>query len=266
MLQYDEIKDIITNTYGYKTLEDWKKYLETIRDTSSVTPPTQEMVDLLSPDNVDCGAFWKICTDLFGIDPVCNIADKRYGDNNVNINMYDIITANRRNLWLAETFGLLTYLKEYAQYPSAVMEFGVGFGNLKNWIETCTHKQYYGFDVNPLVDGILPLDCSGKLATDISNIKGKVSHFVCSNVFQHLSEKQRLYIFDVAAEYLYKGGLFMFNTPVKTKNSKYMNFYGQFTINPESSWIEAELNKRGFAFHMVTSRWDGIVGYIIIKK
>lgn len=262
MLQYNEIKDIITNKYGYKTLDDWKKHVESI--TQTTTPPTQEMVDLLSPDNVDCGAFWKVCTDLFGIDPVCNITDRRYGDNNVN--MYDIITANRRNLWLTETFGFLTYLKEYAQYPSAVMEFGVGFGNLKNWIETCTQKQYYGFDVNPLVDGILPLDCSGKLVTDISNIKGKVSHFVCSNVFQHLSEKQRLYIFDVAAEYLHAGGLFMFNTPVKTKHCSYMSLYGQYTINPEHSWIESELINRGFASHMVNSRWDGVVGYIAIKK
>jgi len=58
----------------------------------------------------------------------------------------------------------------------------------------------------------------------------------------------------------------MFNTPVKTAHCSYMSLYGQFTINPESSWIEAELNKRGLFFHMVNSRWDGVVGYIVIKK
>lgn len=267
MLQYNEIKDIITNKYGYKTLDDWKKhYLESITQTTTPrTPPTQEEIDLLSPDNVDCGAFWAVCTELFGIDPVCNISDMRYGDSS-NINQYDITTANRRNLWLTETFGFLTYLKESAQQPSAVMEFGVGYGNLKNWIETNTQKQYYGFDVNPLINGVHLLDYSGKIVNDTSNIKGKVSHFVCSNVFQHLSEKQRLYIFDTAAEHLHSGGLFMFNTPVKNKHCSYMSLYGQYTINPEHSWIESELIKRGFAFHMVNSRWDGVVGYIVIKK
>lgn len=269
MLQYNEIKDIITNKYGYKTLDDWKKHVESITQTTTPrTPPTQEEIDLLSPDNVDCGAFWAVCTELFGIDPVCNISENRYRGyiDSSNINQYDITTANRRNLWLTETFGFLTHLKEFAQHPSAVMEFGVGYGNLKNWVETNTQKLYYGFDVNPLINGVQLLDYSGKIVNDTSNIRGTVSHFVCSNVFQHLSEKQRLYIFDVAAEYLHTGGLFMFNTPVKTAHCSYMSLYGQFTINPESSWIEAELNKRGLFFHMVNSRWDGVVGYIVIKK
>jgi len=79
---------------------------------------------LLSPDNVDCGAFWAVCIELFGIDPICNISDMRYGNTNY-INQYDVTTANRRNLWLTETFEVLTYLKEFTQHPSAVMEFGV---------------------------------------------------------------------------------------------------------------------------------------------
>lgn len=268
LLQYSEIKDIITNKYGYKNLDDWKKECEnrfSLYKKEGRYKPTQEEIDLLSPDNVDCGAFWRVCTELFGIDPICNITQPGYADNSA-VNMYDITIANKRNLWLTETFGILTYLKEHADYPSMVMEFGAGYGGLKNWIESNTSKNYIGFDVNPLIPSILPLNHQGELITDISDNKGKVSHFVCSNVFQHLSEKQRLYIFDTAATYLYSGGLLMFITPIKSAAYEYIYTYGQITINPSSSWIDEELCKRGFKICMVTSRYDGVVGYIAIKQ
>ena len=69
MIKYVEIKRILTNEFGFHNLKDYQKWIDEVRPTIS---PNSELIQRLSPDNVDCRDFWKVCEELFGIDPVFN--------------------------------------------------------------------------------------------------------------------------------------------------------------------------------------------------
>src|ERR1700722_10394034 len=71
MKDYREIRRIIVDELGFCDLAAYAKWIEQVRPT---TRPTPEAIARLSPDAVDCRAFWRVCDDLFGSDPICNIA------------------------------------------------------------------------------------------------------------------------------------------------------------------------------------------------
>jgi hypothetical protein len=269
LLGYDEIKDIIVNRFGFKTLDDYKRFLE----NPDRKPPTKEEIELLSPDRVNSVDFWKVCDDLFGTDPVCNVSVRGmhgYGS------PLGIMDANRNNLWIAETLGILMYLREFSYNPFIVdVEIGVGYGSLKNWVETNTKHRYYGFDVVSRVPGIYTLNDRGGFKDDIEQLYGKVNNVIATNVFQHLSEKQRLHYFDTASKLLKDGGLFMFNgmldPEVSSKHraedgNRYAVHYGQFTPHMKGPWLAKELHARGFRLHMFMHRWDDIFGVVAMKN
>lgn len=144
----------------------------------------------LSPDVVNCRDFWKVCDDLFGSDPVCNIAVAP----EVGRLPHPIETpmdANRMNLRLAKSLGVTAFLDENAHQRLKTLEIGAGYGALKNYIETQTRHVYTGVDVVPRVPGVLQATADGVLPTDlVEGERSSYSYVVSSNVFQHFSARQ----------------------------------------------------------------------------
>ncbi len=106
MKGYDEIRRIMVEDLGFHDLAAYQSWIEHKRPN---VRPTAEAIARLSPDVVDCRAFWKVCDDLFGIDPVCNLAMAP----EVGKLPYPIVNAtedNRLNLRLAKCLGITAFL------------------------------------------------------------------------------------------------------------------------------------------------------------
>ena len=71
MKKAQEIRRILTEDLGFTDLAAYQKWIEQVRPT---VQPTAEHIERLSPDNIDCRDFWKVCEELYGDDPVCNVA------------------------------------------------------------------------------------------------------------------------------------------------------------------------------------------------
>src|SRR6516165_9649700 len=65
-----ELRRILVEDFGFGNLEAYQRWVRDVRPRLS---PTPELVDKLSPDRIDCQAFWRVCEELFGIDPVHNV-------------------------------------------------------------------------------------------------------------------------------------------------------------------------------------------------
>ena len=106
MKDHREIKRILVDELGFRDLAAYQKWIAEVRATLR---PTPEAIAKLSPDVVDCRAFWKVCDELFGSDPVCNVAVTP----EVGRLPYAIETpmdANRMNLRLAKSLGITAFL------------------------------------------------------------------------------------------------------------------------------------------------------------
>ncbi len=106
MKQYQEIRTILTQEFGFENLDNYKKWVTEVRPT---VVPTPELVSRLSPDTVDCGDFWKVCEELFGDDPVCNVTlQPQVGS--LPFTVESRMDSNRLNLRLAKTLGITAFL------------------------------------------------------------------------------------------------------------------------------------------------------------
>ena len=260
MLQYDEIKDIITNKLGLKTLTDYQKYIAEFHTEENPRKAMLEELELLSPERINNGDFWKVVEELFGIDCVANTMFKTISKDEGNFN----------NLRLARLAGTLNVIDVWRHAPIQILEIGAGYGNFKQYVLNTTNFGYTGVDVYPKVEGIIPTLPNGLLPDEI---KAKTFPLIySSNVFQHLSTFQRsAYLKDIA-EMLPFSGAFTFNLILRfEKNGEgkneavdgkhYMKHYGQFTEIPNYStfmqeladlfWIENEtrtMNQSLFSF------------------
>jgi len=271
MKKYAEIRHILTDELGFNNLGDYQKWIEEVRPTIS---PSPERVERLSPDHVDCRDFWKVCDELFGIDPVYNNSVQP----KVGVVPFAVEThtdANRMNLRLAKSLGITAFLDENAGARLKTLEIGPGFGSLKNYIETHTMHIYKGFDVRPRVPGVFETNAEGLIPEEfLQQERGQYSYVVSSNVFQHLSERQRSKYYEDSGALLCSGGLFIFNLHVDTgklpanvqdaDGRAWCDHYGQYTLIPKASDLYAEL-ARLFNVLYVTQRYDGLFNFVCQK-
>jgi len=228
MKTYDEIRRIITEHFGIVDLRAYSDWLSKWR--SEEWTPAEEDINLLSPDEIDCFDFWKVVEDLFGIDGVCNTVDSR-------ISAVDLskMNGNRANLNIARTLGCLSTIDQYAYQECNLLEYGTGYGSLKNYVEVTTRFNYSGWDVYPKVPDVHATTRTGYLPPEFVMINRGQFHFVVSsNVLQHVSTKQKLQFFSDAHDLLCRNGQLIVNVPIlPTKHrSKYMTLYGQFIEMP----------------------------------
>lgn len=267
-----EIRHILVDELGFRDLEAYRRWVQEVRTTISITP---SLIEKLSPDVVDCRAFWRVCDELFGSDPICNVAvDPSVGKLPYEINTQ--IDANRMNLRLAKSVGITAFLEENANARLSVLEIGPGYGSLKNFIESHTNHVYMGVDVVPRIPGVLEATVDGLLPRElIEQYRASLSYVVATNVFQHFSARQHTQYVEDAHALLQDGGLFIFNLTIDTgKLPAYMRdqdgsawavHYGQYTPIPTASSVYAEL-ARTFDILYVTQRYDGLFNFICQKR
>jgi hypothetical protein len=262
MKKYNEIKQIITEHFKITSLEEYSKWLARWRSKEWI--PTSEDKELLSPDVVDCHDFWKVVEDLFGDDCVCNAVEG---------NVYeDRMGANRNNLSIARTSGLIAAIDELKFYKANLLEVGAGYGSLKNYVETTTRFSYTGFDVLPKISGIRESTREGNLPEDfVKAHEGTFNIVASTNVFQHFSPKQKIKLIDDASVLLSDGGYLLINLPVDysvpPQEPRYMTLYGQFIGMPSQIFMGDVLTSRQFQIFVTTIRhYDGMTGYSCIKR
>jgi hypothetical protein len=114
-------------------------------------------------------------------------------------------------------------------------------------------------------EGLIPEDL-------IKRDAASFSYVVSSNVFQHLSGKQRKRYYEDVRALLVRGGLFIFNMYVDTGKTGYLrdsagnawcDHYGQFTAVPKAD-VYAELGAL-FGVLYVTQRYDGVFNFVCQK-
>lgn len=170
-----------------------------------------DFIEKLHPDNIDNKKFWKEATSRFPLFSIAggiqNISSK-YEANSVTFNMAVHIGA----------VGVLNKL--YANKPtSKLLEIGPGYGAICDFIgDTYGSENYWGIDINPLVDNPRIFECDGR---NIPNTIPNSMDIVYSiNVFQHLSKSQRTSYYKQIFEVLSVGGSFIFASYVITENNK----------------------------------------------
>ncbi len=270
MKKYEEIKRILTQDLGFTDLTAYRRWIEDVRPS---VRPTEEIIERLSPDTIDCRDFWRVCEELFGDDPVCNVAvTPRVGSLPYAIETR--IDSNRMNLRLAKSLGVITFLEEFAQDRLKTLEIGPGFGSLKNYIESHTAHIYTGIDVFPRIPGVLEATAEGFIPEElVERERSLLGYVIASNVFQHMSSRQRTRYFHDAHALLREGGLFIFNTlvdsgraPVRDKNGNaWCDHYGQYTLIPKIGSIYEEVSAR-FGILYVTQRYDGVFNFVCQKQ
>jgi hypothetical protein len=268
----DEIKRILVEDLGFRDLEAYTKWIKDVRPTLSLTPAR---IEKLSPDVVDCRDFWKVCDELFGSDPVCNVAIAP----EVGRLPHPIETpmdANRMNLRLAKSLGVTPFLEENAHQRLKTLEIGPGYGALKNFIETHTRHIYTGVDVVPRVPGVLQATADGVMPPElVEEEANSYSYVVSSNVFQHFSARQRTKYIEDSHELLHLDGLFIFNVLVDTgkaqryardkKGTAWADHYGQYTPIPKGGALYDQLSQ-SFDILYVTQRYDGLFNFVCQKR
>jgi hypothetical protein len=267
MKGYREIKRILVEELGLRDIAAYRRWVAEVRPTTRLTP---EIIGKLSPDVVDCRAFWKVCDELFGTDPVCNVAMAP----EIGRLPYPIETpmdANRTNLRLAKSFGIAAFLEENAHARLKVLEIGAGYGSLRSFVETHTNHAYMGVDVVPRIPGVIETTQDGLLPRDlVARERGAFSYVVSTNVFQHLSARQRAKYVEDARGLLHEGGLFIFNLTVDTgkiaacardaDGNAWAVHYGQYTPIPKGA--AAYQLSAGFDVLYVTQRYDGVFNFV----
>jgi len=143
--------------------------------------------------------------------------------------------------------------RECAGIP--LLDIGAGYGMMKDYVEKETKLKYYGVDVYPKIPGVLPLvDGDSTLPPEVMNEKFGI--VVSTNVFQHLSIKQRRHYYEQIAKILHpKLGIFsvtmVCNVPDrpscgfinKETGKSYMCHYGQYTEIQMIADVFADLSK-----------------------
>jgi hypothetical protein len=269
---YDEIRRIVTSDFGFVDLAAYRLW---VREKRATTPLTPERLAALSPDDIDCRAFWRVCDELFGFDPVCNLAIPPT-TGKLPYAVVSEMDANRMNLHLATSLGMTAFLDEFSHERVKTLEIGPGFGALRNYIEVRTRHVYIGVDVRPRIPGVIEATADGLIPRDlIARERGSISYVVSSNVFQHLSARQRACYLDDARALLHEGGLLLVNLSVDgphvaaeardAAGTAWCDHYGQYTPIPKPAELQRQLSSL-FAILYVTQRHDGLFGFVCQRR
>jgi SAM-dependent methyltransferase len=230
----------------------------------------KEILDKLSPDNIDSREFWKIATDNF---PLFSIAG------GIQV-LTTIEQVNEATTTLAYHLGCIDVLsKEFAKNKNLMMlEIGPGHGNIKNLlVKNNLGDNYYAIDVNPLFEHPRIYQTDGKNIPD--TIPNPMDLVYSVNVFQHLSKNQRTSYYRQIFEVLKDGGVFVFGMFVLTEKNKdwpcwgardeqggfYCNFFKQFTKVDHIDELIFELKNIGFFSVEEISQIPDKTNYVTFK-
>ena len=143
-------------------------------------------------------------------------------------------------------------------------------------METHTNHVYVGVDAVPRVGGVVATTETGLLPRElVEQDRGRFSYVVATNVFQHLSARQRTAHIENAHVLLREGGLLLFNLTVDTgklppntrdaEGNAWAVHYGQYTPIPKGA-AAYELVSGTFNVLYVTQRYDGLFHFVCQRR
>lgn len=178
----------------------------------------RDVLNSLSPDNIDNQEFWRIVSKQYKCFAVA-------GGPKTNRTTSDV---NNSTFKMAQGLGAIRQLDEKFKNikNGKMLEIGYGYGNVAFYMQQYNKDvEYYGIDV---VDRIIVLknlfetngwDIPEQIPTNLDVIYSV-------NVFQHLSQKQRWNYFEKAKKYLKRGGIMIFSSFVMTDENKDDGLWG----------------------------------------
>jgi hypothetical protein len=251
-----DFTDVIEGNYKIKDIPSYLEY----KKARWLTPGggggvPQEEIDLLSPDTINSASFWE------WIEKNPQLAKDAIGFNSTpDVPISEI---NRKNFGLACQLGMLNYIMMYRDAVGMpLLDIGAGYGMLKEFVEKETKLKYYGVDVYPKIPGVLSLvDGDSTLPPEVMN--EKFGLVISTNVFQHLSIKQRQHYYEQIAKILHpQVGTFSVSMVCNIPNGpscgfvsqetgkSYMCHYGQYTEIQTTDEVFADLTKH---FYIVST-------------
>lgn len=226
------IKKTIENEYGIVDFDSYQKY----KDRKHETGISKEEIEKLSPDNIRSDDFWAWTEKSeFEKDAITFGMKKEHSK-------YD---CNLRGHLLALETGCLNYFFRMVMIENSfpgrkkinVLEIGPGYGSFKNLCDVEPCVEYQGVDVHPRIPGVYKIADGDTLFPEVIK-EQKFDLIYSSNVFQHLSPRQRESYFEQIDELLVPGsGIFSFNSQLfgpdiggfACEEKKYLCHYGQYT-------------------------------------
>lgn len=208
---------------------------------------TVDEIQRLSPDTINSCSFWqwienhpKLAKDAIA-----------FGTTEQD----SIEKVNLINFNIACQMGVLNFIlmnRHIAGMP--VLDIGPGYGMLKHFIQNSTQFVYHGVDAYPKIDGVLKVGDDGSTLPE-SIMNTRFGMVISTNVFQHLSVRQRRHYYEQIAKILEpKCGIFTVTnaavvegSPVKyfrgEDGKNYMCHYGQYTEVQPINEIVVDLSK-----------------------
>lgn len=256
----------------FNNYEEYAKYVAQVHPTKVYT---QGEVDELSPDNIDCGAFWQEAVAKFRENAYCGALFNPKGDERLRVN-----AINHFNQTLHESmnsYGRLYELQRGGYLKGKklnILEIGGGTGGNYEWfVDTCRLlvNQYLNIDVYQPYESLIndkTLLFNGS-NFDMLPTENKYDFVFCLNVFQHLSLRQILGYLNYIKQILSENNTVVLSMQadsggkINGPKGGYMYHYGQLTLlYPINLWM-ATLQKENFSILSMTTRHDGYVCFTL---
>lgn len=268
------------------TEKEYKKYIvkRTIKGSNGIeaelTIIDKKFAEKYSPDNVDSCHFWKQAVTVF---PFASVSYSPGTRSKKSLNKKSFYGNHERH-------GSIEPINEvFGKNPKAKMlEIGPGYGCVKEYIEKkYSLDNYYAIDVNPLFDYKKLYKTDG--STIPKEVPDNLDIVYSVNVFQHLSEKQKLSYYTQIRSLLKPGGKFIFsmfvvapdtiNSVFKDEKGEYkrlfgmsdiegnfyVNFFSQFTVCPRIDDIIKTMSDLEFDLEIIDKEWNSFT-FVATKK
>jgi 2-polyprenyl-3-methyl-5-hydroxy-6-metoxy-1,4-benzoquinol methylase len=246
----------------FKTLEEHNAYY--YERMAQNKPWTKEEIDRLSPDNIDNAAFWREIWEKFGpsiYTPANNHPNSTLESCWLNASL---IASSLNAFHFFE-------MRRLAWYGgSNVLEIGPGLGNLWVYLRSFPYQvfNYLSHDIFYPAESAVPYN---RRETNLDNLFGNSFDLVYSmNVFQHLTQTQWNYYFDLAHRLLMDNGHFNFSCysqgKINAEDGKaYTYHFGQLTEAPSWPEITKLISSKKFEILSMSSRQDGFQSFFLRK-
>lgn len=235
--------EVIAGDYKITDLPSYVEY----KKKAGQNGVTVEEIQRLSPDTINSCSFWewieknpKLAKDAIAFGLTENDSVEK---------------VNQINFHIACQMGVLNYIimnKHVVGMP--ILDIGPGYGMLRNFIRENTRFVYHGVDAYPKFEGVLQVGADGSTLPD-NIMNTRFGMVVSTNVFQHLSVRQRRHYYEQIEKILEPGcGIFTVTNCAIVDGSSvkyfrgadgknYMCHYGQYTEVQHINEIMADLSK-----------------------
>lgn len=274
----EQYKKLSVNKLGYDNLYSDDMSLGTINFTEredGCNYFNKSKISELSPDNINNVEFWKALHKNFKYECICG--KKSTSINEVNLHNQRIIFS----ILIDSNHHIYDFIYEKLSNPNSnLLEIGYGFGSFIDLLNK--HKlniNYYGIDLFNRIN-----KKSNLFETDGWSIPNEIPELdiiFSSNVFQHLTYKQRLNYLMIGYNKLKSGGYFVFNNILYSKEvenkhpnvygikdefgTAYLHMFGQYTELDELQEFIETIKQIGFKLIVINNPQTHLFSFILQK-